>query len=112
MLLVIFGAGASYDSVQQMRPPNVPLSAQRPIPRQYPAHEEARPPLANQLFDTRDIFAKAMGQFPDCKALVPLLRRPDVSIERELARFQKQATLTRQHTGSSRRFDTTFSLHC
>ena len=30
MLLVIFGAGASYDSVQHLPPPSEPIAAQRP----------------------------------------------------------------------------------
>jgi hypothetical protein len=80
VLLVIFGAGASYDSVPHFFPPAPHLS-----------QELDRLPLANQLFDNRPIFLSAMQKFEDCMALVPLLRKPGVLVERELARFQEQA---------------------
>jgi hypothetical protein len=85
VLLVIFGAGASYDSVPQFP---LPRGVQ---PRGANEKEHDRPPLANHLFDNRPQFVKAMRQFPDCMALVPQLRRPGISVEKELARFQEQA---------------------
>jgi hypothetical protein len=95
VLLVIFGAGASYDSVPHLPPPPPNSAGQsnfgvRPpsLPRPY---DEDRPPLANQLFDDRETFVKAMEQFGDCRALVPLLRKSGVSVEKELARFQEEA---------------------
>lgn len=98
MLLVIFGAGASYDSVPHLPPP-VPKAGGQvqtnftpliPTPT-APAHENDRPPLANQLFDGREIFVHAMDQFRDCKEIVPSLRKSGVSVEKELAKFQQQA---------------------
>lgn len=53
--------------------------------------ENARPPLANQLFDNRPLFVNAMTRFPECMPLVPLLRKEGVAVEKELAAFQAQA---------------------
>jgi hypothetical protein len=53
MLLVVFGAGASYDSVLQLPPPPpewITTTSTRRV-QQYGVHEEFRHPLANQLFD-------------------------------------------------------------
>lgn len=75
MLLVIFGAGASYDSV---------------LHRPVGGYEEFRPPLANQLFDNRAAFVAAMGNYADCKPLVNLLRG-DVRVEQKLAKFEEEA---------------------
>src|SRR5271165_7128446 len=80
MLLVVLGAGASYDSVAHL-----PLSA----PNDTTFNPE-RPPLANQLFDHRPIFVDAMNHYPECKALVSPLRKR-VQIEKELAKYQEQA---------------------
>lgn len=90
MLLVIFGAGASYDSVPDLKPPDPPLSALRP-PMQNTHYENERPPLASQLFDNRPSFVEAMKRFPQCMPLIPLLRKEGVAVEQELARFQEQA---------------------
>jgi integrase-like protein len=79
MLLVIFGARASFDSVPH-RPPSVSQS-----------WDDARPPLANQLFQDRELFVDAMKRFPQCMALVPPLRKPGVDVEQELATLQEQA---------------------
>ena len=76
MLLVVFGAGASFDSV-----PHLPA----------PDSEPRRPPLANDLFGNRAIFVDAMVRFGACRALVPNLRKPGVAVEQELAKFQQQA---------------------
>src|SRR5216684_2650665 len=77
MLMVIFGAGASYDSV----PANPP--------RALRDHED-RPPLADQLFEDRVLFASAMNQFPACQPIIPLLRvrRDNRSVEQVLEHFQ------------------------
>ena len=63
MLLVIFGAGASYDSVPHI-PPRLP-----PIP----PHQD-RPPLANELFADRPGFTEVMQTFPACQPVIPFLR--------------------------------------
>ena len=72
MLLVILGAGSSYDSVPAY-PPN-----ERPdIPE--------RPPLADTLFENREQFRHAMSQFPSLHPIVPLLqRRQGRSLEQQL----------------------------
>lgn len=87
MLLVVFGAGASYDSDPYNRPDYDPSSRIE----QLREIEEHRPPLANRLFDHRPQFAEVMGRFPECKPLIPHLRRAGVAVEQELARFQSEA---------------------
>ena len=80
MLMVVFGAGASYDS----------FSAGTP---ESGAWMNERPPLANGLFDLR--FAYAIDQFPQCRPLMRHLRA-DVgqaapNVEQVLEKFQSQA---------------------
>jgi hypothetical protein len=82
MLLVIFGAGASYDSVPHF-PPTLPSSPQH-------NYQEFRPPLANQLFDNRPSFVRFMQNYAAFKPLVNLLRG-DVQVERQLAKFEQEA---------------------
>jgi hypothetical protein len=77
MLMVIFGAGASYDSASDY-PPNVD-------------HDEARPPLANELFDNRSMFRSVLAQFWECQPLVSRLHHPDPSLEAHLELAQSQA---------------------
>jgi hypothetical protein len=91
-----FGAGASYDTVPHLRPSSPPLSTAQNnwspvVPHVTPPHEIFRPPLANHLFDDRRIFVEAMKRFKDCMAIVPLLRKPGISVEQELAKLQEQA---------------------
>jgi len=84
MLMVIFGAGASYDSV-----PSRPAGA--------PARDESeklyRPPLANSLFEDRTNFVRVMDQFPRCKPIIPFLRdsAEEFSVEEVLERLQIEA---------------------
>jgi len=75
MLLVIVGAGASYDSVPHLRPPGNP----------------DRPPLANELFADRPEFVKVMERFGSCRPHIPSLRKDGVAVERVLAELQSQA---------------------
>jgi hypothetical protein len=79
MLMVVFGAGASFDSVPH-RPP-----AQNNI--------ESRPPLANDLFGDRALFGRSLARFPACHAIVPDLRDlpAGVSLESVLEDFQAEA---------------------
>jgi len=79
MLLVIFGAGASYDSVLQLPPRS--------------SNEDSRPPLANQLFDDRGLFVQVMNEYVACKPLVNLLRG-NIQVERQLARFEEEDAKT------------------
>ena len=68
MLMVIFGAGASYDSCPTY-PPGTPVHAKPDILNDY-----HRPPLANQLFANRPVFAEVIERFPECQPIVPRLR--------------------------------------
>lgn len=89
MLLVVFGAGASFDSV-----PHLPPSTIYPAVRTGVARDDVendRPPLANQLFDTRHQFVEAMNVYRECLEVIPLLRKPDVVVEKELATIRQQA---------------------
>lgn len=83
MLLVVFGAGASYDS----DPDHPPRPGYSP-----PNIEYHRPPLANSLFDNRPQFLTAMQLFPECQPLIPRLRKEGVVVEQELAKIETEAT--------------------
>lgn len=74
MLMVIFGAGASYDSFAAIQPPNA---------------NQSRPPLANQLFELR--FGDFYKLFPQCHAIIPRLQSPDVNVEAVLESLQQDA---------------------
>ncbi len=80
MILVIFGAGASYDSV-----PALP-------PHDY-GDLESRPPLAKDLFLNRGLLAEALSRFPQCHPIVPYLRKPSEgkTIDQILEGLQNEA---------------------
>ena len=80
MLLVILGAGASYDSAPSKDP-----SASH-INREL----QHRPPLANQLFGDRPYFGEIMNKYPKCLDIAPRLRHlPEgVSVETVLQGLQ------------------------
>lgn len=85
MLLVILGAGASYDSL----PPDVLEQLTLGTIADF------RPPLAQELFDDRASFGEALDKYPQCAALVGELRkrlRADALLEQELERYQEQAS--------------------
>src|SRR5687767_7489537 len=88
-LLVIFGAGASYDSDPGDRPPE-PGDVFTDI-----RDEALRPPLADDLFDERKEFRRALAQFPECTPIVPFLRygRGDGSIEQVLEQLQQEGMI-------------------
>lgn len=82
MLLVICGAGASFDSVPAIPPP----------PPGKPTPEEYRPPLARELFELRPMFIQTLAQYPECRAIIPFLRKPKgTTLEGELQRLQEEA---------------------
>src|SRR5262249_8443470 len=93
MLMVIFGAGASYDSVPAY-PPQQP-------------HED-RPPLANSLFDNRREFAILVEQFDRMTPIVPRLRdlTPGKTLEREMEVLQLEGEefVERRHQLAAVRF--------
>jgi len=74
-LLVIFGAGASYDSAPAFPPSTRPYE---------------RPPLANELFQNRPTFVEMMQKFPECQPIVPWLRDlpSGTTVEQRLEEFQ------------------------
>ena len=85
MLLVVFGAGASFDSVPS-RPPGLGPHF----------NEEYRPPLANFLFDERSTFREALERFPACQTIVPYLRPASdgapLNVERVLTELDEEAS--------------------
>src|SRR6266849_1575931 len=87
MLLVIFGAGASYDSAPSHPPNRGPLPTM--IPRGIDNH---RPPLANQLFEERALFAETLERYKQCLAIVPYLRHlGERQLEEVLEHLQTEA---------------------
>ena len=90
MLMVIFGAGASYDS-SPTYPPDQPFASTDDV-----YDKSYRPPLAKDLFANRPLFVEALDLFPQCKSIVPRLRDPAVtrgqaSIESVLQEIEQQA---------------------
>ncbi len=77
MLLVVFGAGASHDSVP---------TTDKPMPDQF------RPPLAQGLFEPNGPFEAMLSRFPMCQGLVGVLRlavEQGVLIEDELEKMRQ-----------------------
>lgn len=88
--MVIFGAGASYDSCSTY-PPGVHLQTGAVQDKFH------RPPLANELFDNRPNFNRVLEFFPQCKPVVPRLRAPalfkdQTPIEVVLQEIETQST--------------------
>jgi hypothetical protein len=79
--MVVFGAGASYDSFADA-PPGVSVIGE--VPHQVMV--DGRPPLASQLFSLR--FAKDIARFPDCAQVVTYLRGAGTNVESELQKLQ------------------------
>jgi hypothetical protein len=69
MLMVIFGAGASFDSC-----PTYPPGYAGAVIGGHSLNKDYRPPLANELFENRPIFADAIKSFPQIQPIVPKLR--------------------------------------
>lgn len=88
MLLVVFGAGASYDSAATypVPKPEVGLGGDYLV-------EQSRPPLADRLFENRGWFAEALKLFPTCQPLVTHLRHlsRDKNLEQVLATYLNEA---------------------
>ncbi len=83
MLLVILGAGASYDSAPS-RPPNNGNYSSLPN----------RPPLTDDLFGNRAYFGQVMQKYHDCLDIAPRLRhlQDGVSLESVLQLYQSEAS--------------------
>jgi SIR2-like protein len=92
MLMVIFGAGASFDSS-----PTYPLGAAPPGASSEDHHNAFnRPPLAKELFANRPLFIEAIDHYPQCKTIVPMLRAHAItsgqrSIETLLQEIEEEA---------------------
>lgn len=79
-LLVIFGAGASFDSVAE--------------PPEY-ADRDWRPPLASQLFENRRSFGEVMQRFPDALPVIAEVRsavRSGAPVEATLQGLRNRAS--------------------
>lgn len=96
LILVIVGAGASFDSWSAYPPPHTDPPNQAAI-RRCEANEgdrEAwRPPLADHLFEPRRVFLPFALDRPAVRALAPQLRPAEtgVSVEAALAEIEKEA---------------------
>src|SRR6266536_6722804 len=73
MLLVIFGAGASWDSVDLERTPI----------HEHPDYGRYRPPLTSELFQHRVTFGPAVENFPEAAMLIAELRGLGAGLELE-----------------------------
>src|SRR5690348_4374911 len=83
MLMVIVGAGASYDSSPYFFPKSTEA-----------VHvERFRPPLAGELFGNRDYFVETMNGFPDCLPIIPSFQRlrPGATVESVMERLQNES---------------------
>ncbi len=82
MIMVIFGAGASYDSVPSLPPYSHPRSTL-----------DCRPPLAEELFLDSSFFAEALSRFSDCHPIVPYLQNVPAgkTIEHTLETLRSEA---------------------
>jgi len=97
MLMIVLGAGASYDSsIDHPAPLNPEQENGSYIRRKdqsgfYPA--ATRPPLAFQLFELRSMFADAAQSLPKCQIPISDLRnlKHDISVEQQLEKMGKDA---------------------
>lgn len=88
MLMVIFGAGASYDSCPTY-PPGADVPTSDGLAR---LNRFNRLPLANELFENRPLFADTIERFPDCQPIVPRLRSlTNETLEAALEDLQTQS---------------------
>lgn len=79
MHMVIFGAGASYDSNPSRRPHSLMA-------------DDGRPPLANNLFDHMAQHLDALRPYPEIRPILNHLRpNPDRSVEQMLEALQVEA---------------------
>ena len=96
MLMVIFGAGASYDSARSFPPPE-PRAVTQSFGIQSPTPDEGeawRPPLASELFhDSKQRFGDIVARYPRLHPILGRLREPlnGKSVEEELQSLQDEA---------------------
>jgi hypothetical protein len=101
MMMVIFGAGASYDTVPSRQPSTYNRSA---LP--------SRPPLANELFLTTGLFAESLRRFRKASPIVPYLQadNPEVTIEHRLEVLQAEGEAIQSGNVKLRQSASTFTL--
>ena len=97
MLLVVLGAGASYDSAPSKHPDE---STYRNL--------MGRPPLANQLFADRPDFGNVMNKYPKVLDIAPRLRhlQGELSIETVLQGYQSETLEYPNDSSNSPQFAT------
>ena len=88
MLMVVFGAGASYDSSSSF-----PLNRYPGDQGNNPYNDFDRLSLANQLFEERPFFVALRERFPRCLAVVPYLQSlsRNIDVEHELGKLQSES---------------------
>jgi hypothetical protein len=84
MLMVVFGAGASYDSLSEYPP--IAFSNFQQLTSPHFQNEPRRPPLAAQLFE-HERFSTFFTRYPECLGLFPQLDRvaKSTGLEQRLA---------------------------
>ncbi len=83
MLTVIFGAGASYDSNPSRQPRRSGVAT---------AAEAYRPPLADELFSDREVFAETIASFERFHPIIPRLRHTEGrTVENVMQELQAEA---------------------
>jgi hypothetical protein len=99
MLMIIFGAGASYDSSSENPTPDSVLDSSDPLAIAKDELYLERMPLAKQLFQNRPIFTAARRTFVECTSIMNDLTGKDVPVEEMLQTFKDQAAInSRRHT--------------
>ena len=85
MLMVVFGAGASYDSCPTHPAPESEFHGDR--------HADCRLPLGDKLFEERDLFFPILEQFPRALDVVPRLRHllPGTNVEAVMEALRAEA---------------------
>ncbi len=83
MILIIVGAGASFDSI-----------AARPLGEFSRRYLSSRPPLADELFLSNELHDSIVEKFPQCRPILPYLQHlpADVSLEQVLQQLQEETT--------------------
>src|SRR6266480_5663538 len=98
MLMVIFGAGASYDSARAFPPPGPRATIQvgtQSTPSEDDEGAAWRPPLASELFrDAKQRFGEIVARYPRLHPILDRLREPQGgrSLEQELQFLQDEAS--------------------
>ncbi|MDB4892324.1 MAG: hypothetical protein JWL61_4179 [Gemmatimonadetes bacterium] len=100
MLLVILGAGASYDSVASIALPQGGDLGEFVFER-APLR---RMPLANQLFLPVQHFAQARNAYPETAPLFPKLLDGDIEAKLEALRGEQELSERRVHQFAALRF--------